>query len=140
MSTKNVSLIKFTVGVLTVAALSSLLGPLAARAEDHQVYSIYRPVDMGDGTANPKDIFVNMGSANGVRIGTQLEVLRKLATYDLQSQKLYKDVIIPVAKLKVIHVENNAAIARLEKMAPPEVTPNLETRAVLVGDFVRMSH
>lgn len=111
-----------------------------AQAADFTVYNVFRPLDLGEGAEPlPKDYYVNMGASDGVRSGMVLEVLRKVATFDLASQKLYKDVTLPVAKLKVIHVESNAAVARLEKLAPPELTPGISNRAVLVGDMVRVA-
>jgi hypothetical protein len=63
--------------------------------------------------------------------------MRKQATYDMTSQKLYKDIVFPVATLKVIHVESNAAIARLDKLASAEESPATTPRAVMVGDLVQ---
>jgi hypothetical protein len=109
-----------------------------ARAEDFIVYSIYRGVDLGNpGEPNLKDYYVNMGSNNGLKKGSSLEVVRKFSTYDLTNQKLYKDVSFPIAKLKIIHVEGSAAIARLDEMMSPDKTPVISPKAVMVGDFVR---
>ena len=109
-----------------------------AHAGDPTIYNVYRPIDLGDGTPSFKDFYVNIGTAEGIKVGSTLEVLRKTATYDLTSQKLYKDVYLPVAKIKVIHVESNAAIARLDRVAP-STTPSIENRAVMIGDYVRVS-
>src|SRR5690606_21026117 len=97
-------------------------------------------LNMGNpGEVAQKDYYINMGSVNGVRVGTVLDVVRKVPSYDLVSQKLYKDVTFPIGQLKVIHVESTAAIARLVKLNPPENTPAVTTRAILVGDLVRVS-
>jgi hypothetical protein len=124
---------------LIAATLASLLlGIEPARGAEFVVYSVYRGLDLGNPGETPlKDYFVNMGSAQGVREGMKLEVIRRVSTYDLASQKLYKDVSFPFATLKVIHVENNAAIARLDKLAPAEQTPTMSVRAIMVGDLVR---
>lgn len=119
---------------LTILALL----PGRAAAAEFVVYSVYRGLDLGNPGETPmKDYFVNMGSAQGVHEGQSLDVVRRVSTYDLASQKLYKDVSFPFATLKVIHVENNAAIARLEKLIPAEKTPTMSVRAVMVGDLVR---
>ncbi len=95
---------------------------------------------MGNTSERPqKDYYVNMGTINGLRAGAQLEVRRRISTYDLVSEKLYRDVTFPIAKLKVIHVEDNAAICRLDKMTPPEKTPAIASHAVMVGDIVKMA-
>ena len=109
-----------------------------ASAEESIVYSIYKGLDFGNPGENPqKDFYVNIGTQQGVKPGSVLEVIRKIATYDLTSQKLYKDVVFPIAKIKVIHAEPNASIARLESMLPAEQTPVIVPRAVMVGDSVR---
>ncbi len=126
---------------LTMSLAAAIADPKSGLADEHFVYSVFRPLDLGEaGEETPKDFYVNMGTTNGLRPGAVLEVLRKVATYDLGSQKLYKDVILPVAKIKVIHVESNASIARLEKLAPVGLTPGLTHRAIMVGDLVRPAH
>lgn len=130
----NIGRIVFAMGLALLAA-----GGLA-QADDFVVYSVFQGLNLGNpGEVSQKDYYVNMGSSNGVRPGTTLEVLRKIATYDLLSEKLYKDMQFPIARLKVIHVENNAAIARLEKLMPAEETPAITLRAVMIGDLVRVA-
>ncbi len=112
--------------------------PLADAEEESIVYSVYRAVDLGNpGEIPQKDFFVNLGSRQGVRAGSTLQVIRRMATYDATSQKLYKDVQFPIAKLKVIHSEPNASIARLDQILPAEKIPAISPRAVMVGDLVR---
>lgn len=112
---------------------------IEAVADDFLVYGVYNSLNMGDpGEQNTKDFYINMGSAHGVRVGQTLDALRKSPTYDLINEKLQRDVTFPIATLKVIHVEPNAAVARLEKMNPIENTPTIVPRAVMVGDLVRI--
>lgn len=121
---------------LTLAALISLSPE--ARADDFIVYSVYQTVDLGNpGETISKDYYVNMGSAQGLRPGSILEVARKTSTYDLTSEKLYKDVSFPIGKLKVLHVEGQVAIARLDAMYAEDKTPAISPRSVMVGDLVR---
>lgn len=103
------------------------------------VYSVYRGLDLGDGVSGAeKDYFINLGSRDGLQVGQSVEVIRKLPTYDLQTEKLYKDLKFPFAKLKLIHVEAEASIGRLEVIYSPDKTPILSPKAVIVGDLVRM--
>ncbi|MCM2279660.1 MAG: hypothetical protein NDJ89_16420 [Oligoflexia bacterium] len=107
------------------------------QAADFVVYSVYRPLDMGDGEVPLKDYYVNMGSANGLRAGAVLDVFRRVSTYDLANEKLYKDISFKIASLRVIHVEANAAVARIEKFAAADKIPALAHRYVMIGDTVR---
>ena len=135
---KNLSIQLVTV----LTAVTSLLAPTKiCQAEDFRVYSIYKALDLGIAGETPqKDYYVNMGTAQGLRVGSVLEVQRKTPTYDLSNQKLYKDVSFPIARLKVIHAESNASIARLEKMLPADKTPVISPNAVMVGDFVNRAN
>ena len=131
----------FTSAVLVGMLVSALwmLMP-SASANDAVVYSVYKGVDLGNPGETPsKDYYVNLGSQQGVDKGTILEVSRKLATYDLLSEKLYKEVVFPIATLKVIHAESGVAIARLDKLIAADQAPSFTPRAVMVGDVVRKS-
>jgi hypothetical protein len=114
-------------------------GPRGLAAE-YVVYSTFRAIDMG-GSAEPppKDYYVNMGKAQGVREGTILEVFRRTPTYDLLTEKLYKDVTFPIARLRVIHAENAAAIARLDKPLPAANTPSAAPVTPMMGDLVQIA-
>jgi hypothetical protein len=60
-----------------------------------------------------------------------------MATFDLLSEKLYREVTFPIGTLKVIHTESGVAIARLDKLMPSDKTPAFSPRAIMVGDLVR---
>lgn len=109
-------------------------------AADFVVYNVFRGINLGNANENPeKDYYINMGSAQGLQNGSFLTVFRHVATYDLSSQQLYRDVTFPIARVKVIHVESKASIARLEKMLPVDKTPSLSPQSIMVGDFVRIA-
>ena len=112
----------------------------SGQSADFVVYSIYRGLDLGNpGEIPQKDYYINMGSTQGIRDGMILNVHRRISTYDLLSEKLYRDVTFPIARLKVIHTEGTAAIARLDKMLPVEKAPSVNPFAVVVGDIVRVA-
>lgn len=127
-------------GVFLAALVTWVITPTALSEETAIVYSVFKGIDLG----NPnemlqKDYFVNLGTNQGIRVGTVLEVARKAPSYDLTTEKLYKDLIFPFARIKVIHAEKDAAIARLEKLYPQDQTPVLVPRSVIVGDLVKVS-
>lgn len=123
-----------------ILGMSWIAIPSALSEETAIVYSVFKGIDLGDpNEVLQKDYFVNLGVNQGIRIGTILEVARKAPSYDLTTEKLYKDLIFPFAQLRVIHAEKDAAIARLEKIYPPEKTPVATPRTVIVGDLVRVA-
>jgi hypothetical protein len=130
---------RFTFGIVLLMTLCSF-STAKVQAAEFVVYSVFRALDFGNPGEDPqKDYYINMGSANGVQVGSILDVSRRVPTYDMLNEKLYKDVQIPIARLKVIHVENNASVARLEKLSPTDTTPVVAYRAVMVGDAVEMA-
>lgn len=125
--------------ILTGLLVSALwfLVPKAS-ASEAVVYSVYRGVDLGNPGETPqKDYYVNLGVQQGVAVGSVLEVSRRLASYDLLSEKLYKDVVFPIATVKVIHAESGVAIARLDKLIAADRAPAFSPRAIMIGDIVR---
>ena len=109
------------------------------RTSDFMVYSVYHELSLGNPQEVPqKDYFINMGSQQGLHIGSILEVMRKVSTYDLIHESLYRDVVFPIGFVKVIHVESNASIARLEKLLPVDIAPISNPRSIIVGDLVRI--
>ena len=129
------STFNFVLNIVLVSALLIMITP--AQAEDFVVYSIYKQLDMGNpGEVPQKDYYINLGHTQGVHEGTTVTVYRKVSTYDLLSEKLYKDMTFPIAKLKVIHSEGSASIARMEKMLAGEFTPAITPKAVMIGDII----
>ena len=119
-------------------AFSIIALPSPVAAAEYVVYSVYRGIDLGTPGETPqKDYYINMGTSQGVHEGTVLNVFRRISTYDLLTEKLFKDVTFPIAKVKVIHAESGVAIARLEKMNAPEKSPSTTPAAIMIGDIVK---
>ncbi|MGE0614746.1 MAG: FlgT C-terminal domain-containing protein [Bacteriovoracia bacterium] len=134
---KQLTQITFIVAAVATALLINLSQGFAA-PKDFFVYSVYTGLNMGNpDEATRRDYYINMGTNQGLRPGSVLEVFRKTSTYDLVNKKLYKDMTLPFAKIKVIHVEEDAAVARLEEILPNDKSAVVAPRAVIVGDFVK---
>jgi len=127
-------------GLLILALLVPVFipGP-ALGANGFIVYGVQNNLNMGNpGESTYRDLYINMGSRNGIKVGSVVDVFRTAPTYDLVNKKLLKEVSFKIAKAKVIHVEDEVAIARLTQMNPPEQTPVAIPNAVMVGDPVRV--
>ncbi len=123
-----------------ISALFLMLGSFAV-AEDFSVYQVYRPINLGEtDQIPPKDIFVNMGSEQGLKKGSELDVYRKVSSFDNLTQSHIGDHVIPVGRLKVIHVDDKTAIARIDKFVSIEQEPALLPQAIMIGDVVRPVH
>ena len=109
-----------------------------AQAEDFTVYQVFRAVDLGETDRQPpKEIFINMGSNEGVKKGTVLDVYRKISSFNNLTQRLEGDHMIPVGRIKVIHTDEKTAIARTDKFVSFEQEPALLPQAIMIGDVVR---
>lgn len=112
--------------------------PAMASEAVHTVYQVYRPIDLGLGEGQPpKDIFISMGSSEGIRKGSVLDVYRRISSFDNLTQKHMGDHMIPVGRIKVIHSDEKTAIARLDRFVSLEQEPALLPQAIMIGDVVR---
>jgi len=132
-------ILKLSFIAVTVLTLIQVF-PLKALSDDEEpfIYGTYGSLNMGNaGEVTHRDFYITLGSKQGIKVGNHIEVLRKIPTHDLLNRRLQKDMIFPIATLKVIHVEQTASIARVDKVYPDESTPAITPHAVMVGDVVR---
>ena len=134
---RRISVLKFLLALVIVCLGVLVPFPRGGVASDYRVYSVYRAVGLGGSEETPqKDYYISMGTSHGLQKGSVLQVMRRIASYDLLAERLYRDVTIPVALIKVIHAEPLSAIARLEKVMPSNLAPSTTPRAVMVGDLM----
>jgi hypothetical protein len=106
-----------------------------AAAKNFMIFSVAQDVPMGDGTPVHKNYYINMGSAQGLTEGTELSVYRTVARvnpYAVDKNVSYK---VKVGELKVIHTEEENAIAILQKLKAKEGL-YLEIPSLNIGDLV----
>ncbi len=124
--------------ILAIAALA--LFPMESlHAGEFKVYGVKTEFPMEDGQALFKDVYVSMGTNQGIKAGSQLVAYRMVTTTDDLSQKSSTQLNFPVAKLRVIHAEATAAVARVTEIFPPSVTPLSAYTNVMVGDAVELA-
>lgn len=129
----------FMIVFALTASIGIIIAPSESNATEYVVYSIYQGLNMGNpGEISQKDYYINMGIQQGIHKGSILLVMRQVPSYDIMNKQLYRDVVFPIALLKVIHVEPGASIARLDHLLPVENTPAITPRAVMVGDTVQI--
>jgi hypothetical protein len=119
--------------------LAYLFGLSAAFAGDYKVFGIRTDFPMADGQPLFRDVYVNLGTNQGVKTGSSLDVLRVVTTVDELNQKTGRNISFKIAKLKVIHAETDLAVARVTQFLPPEQTPIGSFTNVMVGDEVEVS-
>jgi hypothetical protein len=86
----------------------------------------------------PKDYYIDAGRVAGIRVGSYLDVVRRVSAMNLYDQKPQREVMVSVGQLRVIFVSEDVAIARLAYSAKMSENPSLEVPAVMIGDLVRI--
>lgn len=111
----------------------------SAEAREFSVYSVSSTLPMGEpGEVKFQDYYVNMGSRHGLKKGDRLEALRRVPSYDMIDQEFSRDLLFPIAVLRILHIQSNAAICRVDRMLPARDRPTISPSSVMVGDYVRI--
>jgi len=110
----------------------------AAPASEIVVFDIRRPLSLDPGKRHEKDYFINSGSEAGLKPDMLIVVSRRQTLYDAYKNKSPGELIVPVAELRIIHVQKGLSVARLERMVDRAALPNLDFDAVMVGDKLDM--
>jgi len=110
-----------------------------SRAGDYKVFGIRTDFPMADGQPLYRDVYVNMGTNQGIKTGSSLEAYRVITSVDELNQKTGRNISFKFAKLKVIHAESDLAVARVMQFLPPESTPLGSYTNVMVGDDVEVA-
>jgi hypothetical protein len=120
-----------------ILLISALLFPLSASAA-HQVFGVRSDFSLDDNAPKFRDVYVNMGTEQGIKEGSVLDAFRTLTTVDEINQRTGQNISFRIAKLKVIHAEGSVAVARVIQVMPPETTPVGTYTNVMVGDSVEI--
>jgi len=108
-------------------------------ARDYIIYSIVQDVPMGyENEVVKKNFYVNMGSKQGVKAGTQLDVFRTISRLDPYETKKRYSYKVKIGELKVLHTEDNTAIGSLSKLNLGEETPLFDVNNFMIGDKVNV--
>lgn len=110
-----------------------------ANADKYQVFSIRTDFPMADGQASVRDVYVNMGTNQGVKVGSKLSVLRPVTTVDQINQKTGSNITFKFAKLKIIFADPEISIGRVVEFAPQDSTPIGFFTNVMTGDEVEIA-
>ncbi len=123
-----------------IAVLMVLMAPVqTAQATEFFVTSVIREFPMKLGEVMHKDFYINAGANHGLKKGAFLDALRKMPVYDNINSKLLGDTNIKIARMKIIHVDKNFAIARLVSYFEKDVAPLGGYDSVMIGDLIEVS-
>lgn len=123
----------------TLLFLSLFFLPNTSHAEGYVVFGVKTDIPLADGQTPVRDIYVSMGTNQGIKNGSRLDAYRVLTTVDELQQKTGRNFQFKFARLKVIHAETDMAVARVMELLPAENTPIGLYTNVMVGDQVQVS-
>lgn len=103
-----------------------------------EVFGVRTDFTLNNTETKYRDVYVNMGTEQGIKIGSLLDAFRTLTTIDEINQRTGRNISFRIAKLKVIHAEGSISVARVVQMMDPEATPVGTYTNVMVGDTVEV--
>lgn len=113
--------------------------PMSHAAPEHIVFGMKTEIAMSATDKPRKDYYLNIGTNQGVKKGTLLDVFRTVTTTDDINSRSAQNIIFRVAKLKVIHAEEEISVGRIADILPPHEVPIGAFPTVVVGDRVTVT-
>lgn len=125
----------FELPVLFIIALTFTAS--MAIAKDYVIYSISQDLPMGNkGEVVRKNFYVDMGTNQGLKKGSLLDVYRVVSVLDPYESKKRYNHRVKIGEVKVLHAEDSSAIAVLNKLEQEDETPVFEIGKMMIGDIV----
>lgn len=105
----------------------------------HVIFSMTQDLPMGvQNEVTRKNYYINMGSGQGVKKDTVLNVFRIISIQNPYDNKKRVNYKVKIGELKVIHTSDEASIAMVNKYEQ-ENTPIFELPQFMIGDHVAVS-
>lgn len=106
-------------------------------AQNYTVYGVVQDFPMGEkDEVIKKNFFINAGKEQGVYPGTVLDVFRTLFVINGANSLERINHRVKIGELRVIHAENQAAVAVIEKSPKLEKGLVLEFQGFRIGDQI----
>ncbi len=86
-----------------------------------------------------KNYYVNIGSGQGVKKDSILDVFRIISIQNPYDNKKRVNYKVKIGELKVLHSSDEASIAMLNEYEKVEETPIFELPQFMVGDHVAIN-
>ena len=120
--------------------LSLLLFSQSLWARSYVIFSMAQDLPMGhDGEIIRKNYYVNMGSSQGVKKDSVLDVFRIVSIQNPYDNKKRVNYKVKIGELKVVHSSEDASIAMVGEYEKEESTPIFELPQFMIGDHVSIN-
>ncbi len=124
--------------VLTL--LSLLIFSQNIWAKTYMIFSLAQDLPMGhEGEVVRKNYYINMGSGQGVKKDSVLDVFRVISVQNPYDNKKRVNYKVKIGELKVINSSDEASIAMVNLYEKEENTPIFELPQFMIGDHVSIN-
>jgi hypothetical protein len=124
--------------VLTL--LACLIFSPSIMARSYVIFSLSQDLSMGrDDELIRKNYYVNIGSGQGVKKDSVLDVFRIISVQNPYDNKKRVNYKVKIGELKVIHTADESSIAMVNEYEKEETTPIFELPQFMIGDHVSIN-
>jgi len=103
------------------------------------IFDVRKSLTMRNDQKVYQDFYINAGKSKGLKKGMIIPVTRRKALYDNYQNRSPGDLIVTIAQVKLIHVQDTISVGRLYRENNENKRPVLEFDYILVGDRLDLS-
>lgn len=92
-----------------------------------------------EGEVIRKNYYINMGSGQGVKKDSVLDVFRIVSVQNPYDNKKRVNYKVKIGELKVVHSSDEASIAVVNKYEKEDETPIFELPQFMIGDHIAIN-
>ncbi len=119
--------------------LFAMLVSSSLYARSYVIFSMVQDLPMGmENEVIRKNYYVNMGSGQGIKKDSMLDVFRIISVQNPYDSKKRVNYRVKIGQLKVLHATDDSSIASVEKYEK-ENTPIFELPQFMIGDHVSIN-
>ncbi len=119
--------------------LTTLLLSTGSFARSYVIFSLAQDLPMGlENEVVRKNYYINMGSGQGVKKDSILDVFRIISVQNPYDNKKRVNYKVKIGELKVLHSSAEASIAMVNQYEK-EDTPIFELNQFMIGDHVSIN-
>jgi hypothetical protein len=128
---------KWKISLQTLIVLFFVFTATMSFARDYIIFSIAQDLPMDDSEAKPKkNFYINMGTQQGIKEGSMLDVYRVISRLDPYENKKRYNYKVKIGEVKVLHAEEQSSIASAKTINTGDNFPLFEVKNLMIGDRV----
>ncbi len=120
--------------VITISCHLSFAG-----SKEVHIFDIRKNLQMKNDDPVYHDYYINAGALDGLKPNVILTVVRRVPVHDTYSNESQDDLIVPVGRIKLLHVQKNISLGRRLEVKSQGLGPVLDYQAIMLGDRIPLS-